>query len=422
MGLLSNVGNGAAVGSAISPGLGTVIGAGVGLVGSGLSALSSDKANKRNVALQRETNQLNAELARENYQLQRDLLERNLQYASPQNQREMLEAAGYNPYDFVDGTGSKPVAATPSPQLPTMVSAQVAPVDYGLGLTRAGSEIAQYYNLYANAKKTNAEAIKQEIDNEYESAIKATELTGIGLDNVGKDIVNKYNSSSLDDRVINNQLQNDLLRSQNRQEIAKAAQLEIDNLTRDKKNIAEIDEIRESVNLLIEKGITEQSMQELNRAGVSKANAEIARIAVQNAVDLLVGRAQANYYNKAATKEVAERDKTIIERKEEQLNLKLKEETYEETKRKIYWEFRKMENDAKYVETHIEEVKANIKVLEQQKRVFEEQRRKLYLEGEKINFDNYWRDYEEFMQLYHSYMNSVSRLKPSLLPRFSSYE
>ena len=76
MSLLGNVGAGASAGTAISPGLGTVIGAGLGLVGSGISALSTNKANERNIALQRETNELNAKLARENYDLQRELLQK----------------------------------------------------------------------------------------------------------------------------------------------------------------------------------------------------------------------------------------------------------------------------------------------------------------------------------------------------------
>ena len=82
----------------------------------------------------------------------------------------MLEEAGYNPYDFVQGVGSKPVASTPTPQLPTMQSATVAPEDYGIGVSKVGSELAYLLCYYAaSSKRVLLRPTGQEIDNDYKA-------------------------------------------------------------------------------------------------------------------------------------------------------------------------------------------------------------------------------------------------------------
>ena len=57
-----------------------------GLVSSGLNAFSQSRANKQNVAMQRETNALNYQMFKE-----------TMAYNSPDNQARMMRQAGLNP-------------------------------------------------------------------------------------------------------------------------------------------------------------------------------------------------------------------------------------------------------------------------------------------------------------------------------------
>lgn len=401
MGLLGNVGAGASAGTAISPGLGTVIGAGLGLVGSGISAFSTNKANERNIALQRETNELNAKLARENYDLQRELLQKNLDFASPLNQRQMLEEAGYNPYDFVQGVGSKPVASTPTPQLPTMQSATVAPEDYGIGISKVGSELANYYATMQQARKASAEATGQQIDNDYKALLNEQDLISKGLYNQSMQLDWSWKLQTQEDRVLQEHLKNEFTSAQTKTELAKAAHEEIDNITRKSFNEKQLKQLDSSINLLIEQGVTEQSKQALNKAGVSEVVAKVARMAVQNAVDRMVGSAQVNYYNSAAANQRSQHDVNVIDRRTRQRNLEILNKFGFQ---KAYEELEQIRSSRGVSDAQRNEIEATITKLG-------EEARKLERDAMKTNEEIDWMKYDKFMQGYRQYMDEVQQYR-----------
>lgn len=311
---LGSAASGAGAGSFISPGLGTAIGAGLGFVGGLLGNSAQSKANQQNIALQRETNELNAKLARENYQLQRDLLERNLQYASPKEQRRMLEEAGYNAYDFVNGTGSKPVAATPTPQLPSMGSAQVQPVNsFASHLQQFGNQFADIYRTLEEGKKMKSERVGTDIDNQTRLQINLQTLRNMGLDEVAKKLENDYNTETLEGRVAAVDLDNLLKKAT--ADLTRDQQIEvaIRNKFAPYRNFWEVQNLVRTAKLLVEQGKTEITKQELNRAGVKKADAE-AMLAIvrqyyepqvaQSQIQANLSQASKNYSDAANTREV----------------------------------------------------------------------------------------------------------------------
>ena len=390
---LGSAAQGAGAGSFISPGLGTAIGAGLGFVGGLLGHSAQRSANKQNIALQRETNELNAKLARENYQLQRELLERNLQFASPKEQRRMLEDAGFNAYDFVSSSGSKPVAATPTPQLPTMQSATVAPEDYGIGVSRVGSELASYYATLAAARKDSADANKQEIDNQFETAIKTQELNQLGLYNEALQLDWSWKLQTQEDRVLQEHLKNEFSQAQTKTELARAAHEEIDNVTRKSFNEKQLKQLDSAINLLIEQGITEQSKQALNKAGVSEVVAKVARMAVQNAVDRMVGSAQTNYYNSAAANQRSQHDVNVIDRRTRQRNLEILNQFGFQ---RAYEELQQIRSSRGVSDAQLRQIDVTIEKLR-------EEAHKLEREAFKTNEEIDWMKYDKFMQGYRLY-------------------
>lgn len=344
---------------------------------------------------------MNAKLARENYDLQRELLQKNLDFASPLNQRQMLEEAGYNPYDFVQGVGSKPVASTPTPQLPTMQSSTVAPEDYGIGVSKVGSELASYYATLASARKDSADANKQEIDNQFETAIKTQELNQLGLYNEALQLDWSWKLQTQEDRVLQEHLKNEFSQAQTKTELAKAAHEEIDNVTRKEFNEKQLQQLDYAINLLIQQGLTEVSKQALNKAGVSEVVAKVARMAVQNAVDNMVGRAQVNYYNSAAANQRSQHDVNVIDRRTRQRNLEILNKFGFQ---KAYEELEQIRSSRRVSDAQRNEIEATIKKLG-------EEARKLERDAMKTNEEIDWMKYDKFMQGYRQYMDEVQQYR-----------
>lgn len=301
MGVLGSTAGGAAAGTGISPGLGTIIGAGIGLVGGIAGNFAQNKANEQNIALQRETNELNAKLARENYQLQRDMLERNLLYASPMEQRRMLELAGYNAYDFVNGTGSKPVAATPTPQLPSIQSAQVQPVNsFASQLSQFGNQFADVYKTLQEGKNLQSDTIAKDIDNKTRLELNLQTLRNMGLDEEAKLLENEFNQRSLDGRLQAVDLDN--LLKEATKELTQQQQLEIAirNKFAPYRNFWEVQNLVHTGKLLLEQGKTEITKQELNRSGIRKNDADALLATVRSVYEPNVAKSQINANNASA--------------------------------------------------------------------------------------------------------------------------
>lgn len=163
---MSSVGKGAAagasVGTAISPGLGTVIG---GIGGAALSAIGSFFGNKSNRKQSAEAFERESKFAREERLAQQQwieqMYEKNNSYNSPAAQMQRLEDAGLNPDlmysrgDVGNATAPEAPAQAPTPRfnvIPTNTYGQTAQIVADAGLKSSQARLAD-----SQSKKTNTE-------------------------------------------------------------------------------------------------------------------------------------------------------------------------------------------------------------------------------------------------------------------------
>lgn len=163
---MASVGKGAAagatIGSAISPGLGTVIG---GIGGAAISAIGSFFGNKSNRKQSAEAFERESKFAREERLAQQQwieqMYERNNSYNSPAAQMQRLKEAGLNPDlmysrgDIGNATSPEAPAQAPTPRfnvIPTNTYGQTAQIAADAGLKAAQSRLAE-----SQSKKTDTE-------------------------------------------------------------------------------------------------------------------------------------------------------------------------------------------------------------------------------------------------------------------------
>lgn len=163
---MASVGKGAAagatIGSAISPGLGTVIG---GLGGAAISAIGSFFGNRSNRKQSAEAFERESKFAREERLAQQQwieqMYEKNNSYNSPAAQMRRLKDAGLNPdliYSRGDvGNATAPEAPTQAPVprynvIPTNTYGQTAQIAADAGLKAAQARLA-----HSESKKTDTE-------------------------------------------------------------------------------------------------------------------------------------------------------------------------------------------------------------------------------------------------------------------------
>lgn len=121
---------------------------------------SNKKSNETNLQIARETNEAQREMMREQNMFSRLQAERQNEYNSAFAQRARLEAAGYNPASLI-GYNSLPAASAPAASTPQLQRAEVRPFDASPYLAILGQNVS----AFASARKANAEANGQEIDN-----------------------------------------------------------------------------------------------------------------------------------------------------------------------------------------------------------------------------------------------------------------
>ena len=163
---MANIGtgtsSGAAIGSAISPGLGTIIG---GIGGAAISAIGSFFGNRRNRKASREAFERESKFAREERLAQQEwieqMYEKNNSYNSPAAQMQRLKDAGLNPDlmysrgDVGNATAPEAPAQAATPRfnvIPTNTYGQTAQIAAESGLKAAQARLAD-----SQSKKTDTE-------------------------------------------------------------------------------------------------------------------------------------------------------------------------------------------------------------------------------------------------------------------------
>lgn len=154
--------SGAAIGSAISPGLGTLIG---GIGGAAISAIGSFFGNKSNRKQSAEAFERESKFAREERLAQQQwieqMYEKNNSYNSPAAQMQRLRDAGLNPDlmysrgDVGNATAPEAPAQAPTPRynvIPTNTYGQTAQIAADAGLKAAQARLAD-----SQSKKTDTE-------------------------------------------------------------------------------------------------------------------------------------------------------------------------------------------------------------------------------------------------------------------------
>ena len=155
-------------------GIGSLLGGVTDLIGGVMS-------NKANMKINQMNNEFNERMLNKQLSFQRNMWEANNEYNSAANQRKRLEEAGLNPYLMMSGgnagtasgmSGATASAANPIPMQNVGAAATQ-------GLSAVGNMIAGAVRSSAEAKKDNALAAGQIIDNDFKVAQNMASLAEI---------------------------------------------------------------------------------------------------------------------------------------------------------------------------------------------------------------------------------------------------
>ncbi len=142
-----------------------LIGAVAAIAGSVVSSISNRNANKRNVAMQQQTNAQNYQIFQEQQQFNKEQFDRQLEYSVPANQMQRYRDAGINPYIAVGQISSgTPSSALTSVSSAPMQSSQVQPnTAIGDGLQNLGAIV----QAYSQAKLADSQARLNDANAKY---------------------------------------------------------------------------------------------------------------------------------------------------------------------------------------------------------------------------------------------------------------
>lgn len=246
------------------------------MIGSILGYAGQQSANKTNLKMQRETNALNKQMADEANALKLQMFERELGYNSPAEQRKMLEAAGYNPSVLYGGSN----AGVSAPNIPNIEpsQAQSAQVSPYLGFSQDLAVFGQNLAALAEARKTESEKKKVDMENAVFEERMKYEFERLGLANKWQELQNRFADETFEKRA---------------EAIINAADLDLEKknelhmrnvlyeLYGQREYEAKINQLEEQAKLWKEQGKTEITQQDLNRALGRKAKSDAALSAVQ---------------------------------------------------------------------------------------------------------------------------------------------
>lgn len=268
--------------------LSVAISGGSSLIGGILGYSATKDASKRALKAQRETNATNLQIANANNALQEQMFNRQLQYNSPAEQRRMLQEAGYSPYALLGNQGSYSATspAAPALQQAVMQSEPYLPNTYlADSVSKIGSEVGNFVSAVADARKSRAEAKNLEIQNQYAEQKQINDLLLSGQSVEAQRLANQYSRESMEDRLLNNTLNNDFINKQSDVLAKQSLQLEIDNRLRGKINEATLKQILANAKSLDANASLAKVQETLVSKQGLKVDAEIKSILNQIAVD-----------------------------------------------------------------------------------------------------------------------------------------
>lgn len=269
-----------------------LIAAGAGIAGAGLSAAFS--SHNASVSYRRQQELLDRQNA---FTREHDLEMMRYQnaYNDPRAQAQRLMAAGYNPAFALSGVSSGQISAYgghASSGAPGV--AQASPIDF----TGAASGFANVYNAYANKRLNDAQIDRSEAEtrltNETSSYYAAKSIVELmnGLKDVGlKDqeirrflLENKFNESTMDDRISQIRHQND--------EILSRVALNKANTDVQRYNLhflqpAQLAEIYANVDLATQKVIESRAQTAKSFSDINLNRAQIKAISAQETETVL---------------------------------------------------------------------------------------------------------------------------------------
>lgn len=277
----------------------------VGSIASGITGSAAQKsANKTNLQIAQETNKTQMDIANKANALQQQNFERQLQYMSPSEQRRMLEEAGYSPSAYLNGGATSSSGTPPSANVPQLHNAEVQPVSaLSENLGAMSANLANNVKLLAEARKADAEAAGQNLQNDVFMQQFEQNMKLLGLDEEYNSIRNSYENQrqSLSMEALQ---QSNLLTEQQ----IKDLQLTIDIRQNYKDNIQpkELQKLISEIHLLDEQSITQGNLRNYYdaaaKAGLTnaEANSLLARIEKFYSYNKNESYASQAEYNRAA--------------------------------------------------------------------------------------------------------------------------
>lgn len=144
-----------------------IINGGASLLNGIGSLFSGSSANRRNVAMQRETNALNYKMFQEQNQYNTNMWHMTNKYNSPAAQVQRLMAAGLNPYLMLNGGSAGTAQSMLSASPAAVQSPSVNPLPFNFDGSSVANTMIQGQLADANVRKIIAEAAGQEKQNQW---------------------------------------------------------------------------------------------------------------------------------------------------------------------------------------------------------------------------------------------------------------
>lgn len=280
-----------------------VVGPVLGLVSSLLGIDSQNKANALNYQIAQQTNALNYQMFQEQQKFAWDMWKSTNKYNSPSHQRELMQAAGYNPnmvFGYNQGAAQNISSPTPNgAQVGNPMQPTLHPTDLANNLNMGVNAAA----ALSEARLKDAQASGQRIDNLYNAKVKEADLLLRGDEHTANTIQNEVDFATKQDKKEAIALSNQNTVADTKKKLSEEAV----NRVLERFHDAKIDEVRESIRLLVEQQDVQRATAVMQRALGSKylAEKELAEVQKQLAPAIAASQIHANEASAVASRGMA---------------------------------------------------------------------------------------------------------------------